>query len=129
MTNEWAGIAANIDIKAKAKIGSYADAKAFLHAQGGNFKADLASNVRVERDIGDLSGPIHVVLYETRIVTYYPDETFSVANGGYNTPTTSRRVTQFTPDGYIFGHQDKKLALNGKKGSAENQRFPVKRLK
>jgi hypothetical protein len=107
-THDNAGIAANTDVKAKATIGSYAEAKAFLHSQGGNYKAELASNVRVERDIGDYSGPIHVVLYDTRIVTYFPDETF-------------------TPDDYQFWHNNKILttSVNGNPAHVEGVRLPV----
>lgn len=47
-----------------------------------------------------------LVLYDTEIVRYYRDGTFSVDNGGYNTPTTSTRVNQFTPDAWSFWHHD-----------------------
>lgn len=126
MTNEYAGIAANINIKAKAEIASYADAAEFL---GDEDSRELASNVWVERAVGVSRdrAAIYVRLYKTRIVTYYSDETFSVRNGGYNTPTTSRRVTQFTPAGYIFFHHNKQLALLPNKKSAEDVRLPVER--
>lgn len=121
-THDNAGIAANMDIKTKATIKSWADADAFLGKSESS--KQLASNVTVERDLKDT---IHVTLYSTRIVSYYPDETFSVNNGGFNTPTTSRRVTQFTPDGYVFWHHKKMLhtRLNGKKINAEGLKLPV----
>lgn len=120
--NDYAGIAANIDIKVKAPIKSWRDGDEFLGKSESS--KPLGSNVRVERDLAD---NIHVVLYSTRIVTYYPDETFSVQNGGFNTPTTSRRVTQFTPDAYVFFHHKKKLALHPDNSPAEGERFPVER--
>jgi hypothetical protein len=50
-----------------------------------------------------------IILYRTPIVRYYPDGTFSVDNGGFNTPTTSSRVSQFTPDWFTGQHERKKL--------------------
>lgn len=56
---------------------------------------------------------------------WFEPDAFS-RNGGFNTPTTSRRVTQFTPDdGYVFFHHRKQLTLHGQTGSAENIRLPV----
>lgn len=56
-----------------------------------------------------------VILYETPIVRYYPDGTFSVDNGGFNTPTTSQRVSQFTPAWFTGAHERKKLVLRRSK--------------
>jgi hypothetical protein len=77
--------------------------------------------------VKDLPGRIGIFLYSTEIISYYSDETFTVRNGGYNTPTTSRRVTQFTPDGYVFFHQDKHLTVNNKRGSFEEIKLPVEK--
>lgn len=52
-----------------------------------------------------------IVLYSTEIVRYYADGTFSVCNGGYNTPTTSSRISQFTPPGFYVWHDRKKLVM------------------
>lgn len=121
-THNNAGIAANMDIKTvdDAEISSYADADAFL---GTMVTRHLASNVHLRR----VGGGIEVVLYATPVVVYYPDETFAVSNGGFNTPTTSRRVTQFTPDGYTFHHENKKLVLGVPGESTEGRRFPTER--
>lgn len=123
-THDYAGIAANSEVKAKATIKSWRDADEFLGSAESS--KQLASNVSVERDLED---NLHVVLYATRIVTYYPDETFSVRNGGFNTPTTSSRVSQFTPDGYVFYHKGRKLTVNNESKTAEGKRFPVKEVK
>lgn len=120
--NDYAGIAANTDVKAKAEIGSWQDCFDFL---AGRPEAKLASNVKVVYHPTSFS--YGVVLYGTEIVTYYPSETFSVRNGGFNTPTTRTRVTQFTPDGYVFFHEKKKLTLIGVKGSVEDVKLQVKR--
>lgn len=58
---------------------------------------------------------IELVLYRTVIVRYYKNDydrsldSFSVSNGGFNTPTTATRLRQFTPEGYWFWHHRKKL--------------------
>jgi hypothetical protein len=53
-------------------------------------------------------------LYETDIITYYPDGTFVADNGGFNTPTTSTRCNQFGPEGWCFFHHNKKLTGRNK---------------
>lgn len=115
-THDYAGIAANMHIKAKAEINSWEDADEFLGKTEST--RQLASNVKVERDLEDT---IHIVLYATRIVSYYPDGTFTVQNGGFNTPTTASRATQFSPEGYWFFHTNKKL-------NQEGVRLPVKKV-
>lgn len=110
----YAGIAANNDVRARADIRSYEDALAFLHHEG--IQTDLtpladvrlASNVYV-RWTEDY---IAIVLYLTEVVRYYPDGTFSVDNDGHNTPTTSRRVNQFTPRWATFWHEQRMLTVN-----------------
>lgn len=59
---------------------------------------------------------IAIALYDTEIVRYYPNGTFSVDNGGFNTPTTSNRVTQFCPPGWFAFHERKQLCLHGPNG-------------
>lgn len=60
----------------------------------------------------DLGSYIAVVLYDTQIVRYYPDGTFSVDNGGFNTPTTSERIGAVVPDGFWAYHKQKMLGLH-----------------
>ena len=124
-THPNAGIAANGFIKTigNAVVKSYDEALAFL---GGEPARILASNVLVKAGLGKVSSKgqpdkpvcIHIRLYETNIITYYiPEEdreVFEADNGGFFTPTTSTRCTQFGPRGYLFGHTKKQLHANGK---------------
>lgn len=118
-----AGIAANTEIKTHVewKCESYADVEEVFfqlkHDRGKPAKDDgtyfwyeLGSNVYMRRMGGVAKNLtwIDVILYDTPIVRFYPDDTFTVSNGGYNTRTTSRRVNQFTPDDHWFFH-DKKI--------------------
>jgi hypothetical protein len=119
MTHQYAGIAANMDIKQAADVTSYAKCIDFLAGQPAEV---VASNVLVRRNTEH--DFIAIVLYRTEIVRYYPDGTFSVDNGGYNTPTTVRRVTQFTPVGYSAFHDKKLMRLNGQPTGHDN-RYPV----
>lgn len=123
-TNAYAGIAASNFVKAKANIQSYAEAFDFLI---GHDTRELASHVHVRHAAYDRA-VIEVVLYETPVVTYYPDETFTVTNGGFRTPTTKTRINQFTPDGYQFAHDKKRLCViepGWRAVPAEGIRFPV----
>lgn len=106
-----AGIPANSYIKAKAEVKSYEDAATFL---GNDREKKLASNTVVHRVAPDA---IAVRLYETDIITYYADGTFTADNGGFNTPTTSTRCTQFGPRGWFFYHHKKKLGGRGPHGN------------
>lgn len=103
----YAGIAANIDVKTvgDAEVTNYEQAAAFL---GDAREKQLASNVTVVRVDATTIG---LKLYHTIIVAYYANGQFSVDNGGFNTPTTSRRINQFTPAGWHFHHHQKKLAV------------------
>lgn len=102
MASSWNG-----NIKAKAEIHSYEDAKNFL---GDASRRDVASNVEI---VARAKG-IAVKLYATDVVIYYPDGTFSVDNGGWNTPTTSARIRQFTPKWFYVWHH--KMKLHGNAG-------------
>lgn len=68
-------------------------------------------NVRLveHREHTSLADYMAIILFDTEIVRYYQDGTFSVDNGGYNTPTTSTRVNQFTPRDCVFWHHERKL--------------------
>lgn len=114
-THDWAGIAANNPIKARAEIHSFEDCREFLD---GRECAYLGSNVIVREHCAEYGRTSYyaVVLYRTEIVRYYPDGSFSVDNDGHNTPTTSSRVTQFTPNGWYVWHEEKQLAMHGPKG-------------
>lgn len=104
-----AGIPANHPIKAIAIVRSFAEAEAFLadpEHDGPHSERPLASNVRVVQRSYDA---IAIRLYNTDIITYYRDGTFSFDNGGFNTPTTSTRCNQFGPRGWFFYHHKQLL--------------------
>jgi hypothetical protein len=67
---------------------------------------NLASNVHVCRV---KPGVVEIQLYNTPIIRYYRNGTFSVDACGFNTPTTRNRINQFTPEGWTFGFNDKQL--------------------
>lgn len=98
----------------KIRITKATDGSLYLRRQGD------------EEDVNDF---IAVVLYETDVVRYYPDGTFSVDNCGFNTPTTSSRVNQFTPAGYGFFHERKKLCTRWQPGDAMEPDFTRNGLK
>lgn len=108
-THPNGGIPASCYIKAKAEIRSYADASAFL-AEGTQNNRLVASHVTIARRSPTT---IAVRLYNTDIITYHSDETFSFSNGGFYTPTTSTRCNQFGPKGYHFSHGKRILHANG----------------
>jgi hypothetical protein len=103
MSHYYAGIAANNPVKAKAEVKSFEQAEAFLD---GEEERKLASNVVVHLVEDD---GIAVCLYNTDIITYYPDGTFIAKNGGFNTPTTSTRCNQFGPKNWCFFHENGEL--------------------
>jgi hypothetical protein len=49
---------------------------------------------------------IQVVLGDTPIVTHHPNGSFTLDNGGWYTPITAMRMTEFTPPGYSVWKQD-----------------------
>jgi hypothetical protein len=62
--------------------------------------------------VADRGDYMAVWLYDTEIIRYYPDDTFSVDNGSFNTPTTSERLTAVLPSEFIAFHHRKKLGLS-----------------
>lgn len=106
-THDHAGIAA-LGVKAKGEVRSFDEAKAYL---GGKDERTLASNVTVVRRSRTA---IAIRLYQTDIITYHKDGTFEADNGGWNTPTTANRCSQFGPRGWRFYHHKKKLHGNGR---------------
>lgn len=114
-THRYAGIASRGPIKAKAEIHSFQEAEEFLN---GKARRELASNVVVRVICGTRSNPrsIAVQLYDTKIIIYHHDGTWQADNGGFNTPTTSARCSQFSPRDYFFYHHKGKLLAyrNGK---------------
>jgi hypothetical protein len=64
--------------------------------------------------------PIHLRLFKTNILTYHPDGSFTVDNGGYVAPTTLRRFNDYLPGGchvWSFAFQgDRLLMLRNREG-------------
>jgi hypothetical protein len=54
---------------------------------------DLASTCLIPGTDGD----IHLRYHETNVVTFHPDNTFTLNTGGYETRTTKARINQFGP--------------------------------
>lgn len=77
---------------------SFSEADKFL---GNRDSVKIANNTWLERDrvssihTGERS--ISVRLHSTYVVTYWVDGSVTVNTGGYNTPTTARRISQFSP--------------------------------
>jgi hypothetical protein len=107
------GIAANSVVRTQTEeYKSFPELLSFLQEQQVEART-LASNVLVRAsEWDDNSGDVtrvDIVLYDTPVVSYYRDGSFSVDNGGFNTPTTMNRVNQFAPHWFWIGHIDKKL--------------------
>lgn len=106
-SSAYAGIAA-WNFKLKGEIHSYEQARAFVKENDPDgVMAELGPNMHVLlKGDGYLEREdIYVVLlYNTEIIRYYPDGTFSVNNGGHNTPTTSARLNAVLPDGFRCYH-------------------------
>ena len=113
----YAGIVANIPINAKADVCNHATAFKFLE---GEPMRPLASNVLVVAQLGWIA----IQLYNSEIVRYYADGTFSVDNCGFNTPTTRQRVDQFTPKWFFPSHYKKQLCGGGKLALTHEVRMP-----
>lgn len=71
----------------------------------------LEIEARYENRFGDPT-TIGLVLYDTVIVAYYLDGTFTTNSGGHRTPTTCTRLNQFTPDSHHF-HVGNRVLWNG----------------
>jgi hypothetical protein len=111
--HSYSGIAANSDVKTQTEeYKSFPELLVFLQEQQVEART-LASNVLVrasewDDNSGDVTR-IDIVLYDTPVVSYYRNGSFSVDNGGFNTPTTMNRINQFTPRWFWCNHIDKKL--------------------
>lgn len=117
-THDNAGIAA-WRFKLKAEIDSYGDANTFL---GGAKERELGPHMIVREHSTPTSWRdyIAVVLYDTEIIRYYPDGTFSVDNGGWNTLTTRARLNAVVPKGFHVWHERKQLCIAGNGTTVRN---------
>jgi hypothetical protein len=71
-----------------------------------------------------LEGPIVVKLYQTPILTYYPNGEVDVNFGGYMTPTTFSRINNLVPYGWSLRKKAGKLALENSWGQRAVIRKP-----
>lgn len=134
-THDNAGIAA-WNFKLKGEVKSCEQARAFVQENDPDgVMAELGPKMHVLL-LGDGHGYSEdvyaVVLYNTEIIRYYPDGTFSVDNGGHNTLTTRERLQAVLPDGFGCYHFSTK-ELKGKLGLTHFKRpfgqtsFPKRR--
>jgi hypothetical protein len=132
MTHQYSGIVANLPVKTVDEhvFDSFEACQQFASTHEPYSRTDIrhrrwtvASNVDLRFIEGRGEDYFAIVLYNTEIVRYYQDGTFSVDNGGFNTPTTSTRVTQFTPSGYSAWHHKRKMMLNSS-ATGHEVRFP-----
>lgn len=79
---------------------------------GGDGDSPYAYRIGPHMWVAEREGYYAVVLYDTEIVRYYADGTFSVDNGGFNTPTTRYRLDVVTPDWFWAFHERKRLGLH-----------------
>lgn len=110
-THDNAGIAA-WRVNLKGEIRSYEDCAKFMNSDGYT-DADFVRNLGPQMKVVRRDGYYAVVLYDTEIIRYYPDCTFSVDNGGFNTPTTKARLDMVLPRGFYAYHHKKQLGLAG----------------
>lgn len=85
----------------------------FLYDREPLLARGIGPHMTARRDTTDSSAQIDIILYDTSIIRYYPDGTFSVDNGGFNTPTTTERLSAVTPEGFWAYHHRKRLGLMG----------------
>jgi hypothetical protein len=118
-THNNAGIAA-WRFKLRGEVRSYEEAERFLKESpewaNGEPAAELGPHMTVQMHDTEPSDAVGadcyaVKLYNTEIIRYFPDGTFSVDNGGHNTPTTRERLQAVVPDGFLVYHHQKRLGL------------------
>lgn len=136
-----AGIAA-WNFKTRAEIHSYQDCDEFVRkclVEEGEIKVEISHHdghalrfkehgVIYDYEIGPNMRVVFkadcyaIVLYDTEIIRYYPDGTFSVDDGGFPTPTTRERMQAFVPEGLIVSFKQRQLGLWRSSG-----KFPAER--
>jgi len=104
---------------AEADAHTYAEYDVFLD---GEKTKDIARNVNVR----SYYGKIFIRVYDTDILIYYPDGSFSADNGGFNTATTTDRMNQFGPRSVRFYHDAGKLFCENRGQCPDhNTRYPA----
>ncbi|HYH64728.1 MAG TPA: hypothetical protein VD866_08555 [Urbifossiella sp.] len=106
---------------AAADCHSYEEYVSFL---AGEKSRDIARNVNVRQHYGK----VYVRVHDTDILVFYPGGSFSADNGGYNTVTTSDRLTQFGPRNVRFYHAAGNLFCENRGPCPDHTtRYPVVR--
>jgi len=77
----------------------------------------VASNTRVHMGI---DGDYALVLHNTPIITWHLDGTITLNDGGWNKPTTYRRMNQFLPSGIHIYRKDWNMEMNLKRKYIHN---------
>ena len=72
----------------------------------------VASNTRVRMGI---DGDYALVLHSTPIITWHLNGTITLNDGGWNTPTTYKRMNQFLPSSVHIYRKDWKMEINLKR--------------
>jgi hypothetical protein len=110
------------DKKFDVSAGSdYRDLEKLLLESRNKENKKIGANTYVIR-YGD--GSIGVVLYQTRILRYYPNGDVDVNFGGYMTPTTFSRINSLIPYGWNLRKKAGKLALENSWGQRAVIRKP-----
>ena len=104
---------------AAAECHTYEEYMAFLDREK---TKEIARNVQVR----SYYGKVYIRVYDTDILIFYPDGTFSADNGGFNTATTTDRLNQFGPRSVRFYHEDGNLFCENRGPTPDhNTRYPV----
>lgn len=124
-THDNAGIAA-WNFKMVHEVRSWDQAAALLAEHGPNLM--IGPQMKLVQGVQGMRAYHAVKLYETEIIRFYLDNTFSVDNGGFNTLTTTERLQAVLPEGFRCFHFSTdevkgKLGLIGHQASA----FPKRR--
>jgi hypothetical protein len=137
-THNNAGIAAScfIIVKRDSKITSYQSALDFLktETEKDTFRAGEevvvgknSTNLKLRVVLVHDGKPVYlgIVLYDTVILTFRQDETFTVNSGGHITPTTVTRLNQFSPKWARFHRVDRNLMVGSCYADQDTNRFLV----
>lgn len=140
-THNNAGISAScyVDTKRGAKVQSFATALAFLRIETDQTRFSVGQEVQLAKRSPNLKlrvvktadngqpTEIGVVLYDTVIITYRNDETFTCNTGGFITATTATRMSQFSPPAYEhkFGRGHRQMFVGSKWADENMNRFNV----
>ena len=73
---------------------THAEALARLDGRG---RKKLENNTYLERRGDSENSPIAVRLHDTDVVTIYPDGTYELNRGGWQTVTTKDRINRYSP--------------------------------